>query len=39
MEGIPSWHGSVKLREEEFTQALGDLGIGESDQERYRFHE
>lgn len=26
MEGAPTWHGSVKLREEEFEQALADLG-------------
>ena len=29
MEASPLWHGSVKLRDEELTQALGELGIPE----------
>jgi transketolase len=29
MEASPLWHGSVKLRDEELTQALGELGIAE----------
>ena len=39
MEGVPSWHGSVKLKNSEFTQALLNLGVSESDQGRYLFHE
>ena len=31
MEGVPAWHGSVKLRPEEFEQALRDLGTPEED--------
>ena len=27
MEGVPSWHGSVKLKPEEIRQALEDLGV------------
>jgi len=39
MEGLPSWHGSVKIKNSEFTQALLDLGVSEADQVRYLFHE
>ena len=35
MEGSPLWHGSVKLRDEEFVQALRDLGAPESEIARY----
>jgi transketolase len=35
MEGSPLWHGSVKLRDEELTQALGELGIAEQEARRY----
>ena len=31
MEGVPTWHGSVKLHPEEFEQALRDLGTPEED--------
>jgi len=31
MEGVPAWHGSVKLRPEELEQALRDLGTPEED--------
>ena len=31
MEGSPLWHGSVKLRPEELTRALGDLGVSPED--------
>lgn len=29
MEGVPAWHGSVKLREKEFQTALQDLDVPE----------
>jgi transketolase len=38
MEGIPSWHGSVKLKPEEIRQALADLGVAEDRQAEYAFH-
>ncbi len=31
MEGVPAWHGSVKLRPDELEQALRDLGTHEED--------
>lgn len=31
MEGVPAWHGSVKLRPEELEQALRELGTPEED--------
>ena len=31
MEGVPAWHGSVKLLPEELAQALRELGIPEGD--------
>jgi transketolase len=31
MEGVPAWHGSVKLRPEELEQALHDLDTPEAD--------
>jgi hypothetical protein len=31
MEGIPKWHGSVKLRTEELELALRDLGVAADD--------
>lgn len=31
MEGVPAWHGSVKLRPKELEQALRDLGTQEED--------
>src|SRR5207248_1272919 len=27
MEGVPAWHGSVKLKPEEIRRALSDLGV------------
>ena len=38
MEGIPSWHGSVKLKPEEIRQALADLGVPPERQPEYAFH-
>lgn len=35
MEGIPKWHGSVKLRTEELEQALRDLGVSAGDVPAY----
>jgi transketolase len=37
MAGVPSWHGSVALRDEEFERALADLGVAGDDLGRYRF--
>jgi transketolase len=31
MEASPLWHGSVKLRDEELMQALGELGVAEQE--------
>lgn len=31
MEASPLWHGSVKLRDEELKQALGELGVAEQE--------
>lgn len=38
MEGVPSWHGSVKLKPEEIRQALADLGVPAERQPEYAFH-
>jgi transketolase len=38
MEGVPSWHGSVKLKPEEIRQALADLGVPPTSQSAYAFH-
>ena len=38
MEGVPSWHGSVKLKPEEIRQALADLGVPPPGQSEYAFH-
>jgi transketolase len=38
MEGVPSWHGSVKLKPEEIRQALADLGVADDRQPEYAFH-
>jgi transketolase len=38
MEGVPSWHGSVKLKPEEIRQALADLGVPPARQPEYAFH-
>ena len=35
MEGIPAWHGSVKLSEQDLRIALKDLGASESEIEGY----
>jgi transketolase len=35
MEGSPLWHGSVKLRDEELTMALRELGVSEHHLGRY----
>lgn len=39
MEGVPAWHGSVKLRSEEIRQALADLGVPPDRQAEYAFHD
>ena len=38
MEGVPSWHGSVKLKPEEIRRALADLGVPPDRQPEYAFH-
>jgi transketolase len=38
MEGVPSWHGSVKLTPEQIQQALADLGVPDDRQPEYAFH-
>jgi transketolase len=38
MEGVPSWHGSVKLTAEQIEQALADLGVANDRQPEYAFH-
>ena len=38
MEGVPSWHGSVKLKPDEIRQALADLGVPTNRQPEYAFH-
>jgi transketolase len=35
MEGLPNWHGSVKLSEEDLRTALTDLGASENEIEGY----
>ena len=37
MEGVPAWHGSVKLKPEETRQALDDLGVPADRQREYAF--
>jgi transketolase len=39
MEGVPAWHGSVKLKPEEIRQALADLGVPADRQHEYAFHD
>ena len=42
MEGIPTWHGSVALKDEEFIQALRDLGANQNEIQQYldgKFHD
>jgi transketolase len=39
MEGVPSWHGSVKLKPEEIRRALADLGVPPLGQSEYAFHD
>ena len=39
MEGVPAWHGSVKLKPEEIRQALADLGVPPDRQAEYAFHD
>ena len=31
MEGVPSWHGSVTMRDADTIQSLRDLGVAEAD--------
>ncbi len=38
MEGVPAWHGSVKLKPAEIAQALLDLSVPEDRQTEYAFH-
>ena len=38
MEGVPSWHGSVKLKPEEIARALADLGVAPDRTREYAFH-
>jgi len=38
MEGVPAWHGSVRLKPEEIRQALADLGVPPQRQAEYAFH-
>jgi transketolase len=38
MQGVPSWHGSVKLKRGEFEGALLDLGVEESRHDEYCYH-
>jgi hypothetical protein len=38
MEGVPAWHGSVKLTPEQIQQALADLGVADDRQPEYAFH-
>jgi transketolase len=35
MEGVPEWHGSVKISTGEFRRALEELGAGEDEIKRY----
>lgn len=39
MEGVPSWHGSVKLTAEQIEQALADLGVPDDRRPEYAFHD
>jgi transketolase len=38
MEGVPAWHGSVKLKPEETRRALVDLGVAPERHAEYAFH-
>jgi len=38
MEGVPAWHGSVKLKPEETSRALTDLGVQPERRGAYAFH-
>jgi transketolase len=38
MEGVPAWHGSVRLKPDEIRQALADLGVPPARQSEYAFH-
>jgi len=38
MEGVPEWHGSVKLKPEEIRRALSDLGVPVARHPEYAFH-
>jgi transketolase len=38
MEGVPSWHGSVRLEPDEIRQALADLGVPAARHAEYAFH-
>jgi transketolase len=38
MEGVPSWHGSVKMKPAEIQRALADLGVPSQRQREYAFH-
>jgi hypothetical protein len=31
MEGLPAWHGSLKLSQEDLQQAMTELGASESE--------
>ena len=35
MEGVPSWHGSVKMSDEDLRLALADLGVAPQDMAHY----
>jgi transketolase len=37
MEGVASWHGSVRLKPEEIARALADLGVEAGPQHEYAF--
>jgi len=37
MEGVPAWHGSVKLKPEEIARALADLGVDPARTHEYAF--
>jgi transketolase len=38
MEGVASWHGSVRMKPEETSRALADLGVPSNRQTQYAFH-
>ena len=35
MEGLPAWHGSVRITTEQFKQALHDLGVAPEEMGTY----